>query len=120
MVGGARSVVCVCACGMTVVLCLRWEATLIPTALCASSRAISHREMPLLVGEEGEGSATENASIVESKGEAGGMLAWQGGRSFPPHFAPLLAPFRIAKCPSWRVRKGREAPLKMRASSNLG
>ena len=43
---------CVCVrvrvCGMMVVLCLRWEATLIPTALCASSRAISHREMPLL------------------------------------------------------------------------
>ena len=69
MVGGARSVVCVCACGMTVtvVLRLRWEATLIPTALCASSRAISHREMPLLEGGEGEGSATENASIVESR-----------------------------------------------------
>ena len=41
--------------------------TLIPTALCASSRAISHREMPLLEGGEGEGSATENASIVESR-----------------------------------------------------
>jgi rhodanese-related sulfurtransferase len=50
----------------------------------------------------------------------GGMLAWQGGRSFPPHFAPLLAPFPIAKRPSWRVGKGREAPLKMRASSNPG
>jgi hypothetical protein len=42
--------VCVCVCGMMVVLRLRWEATLIPTALCASSRAISHREMPLLGG----------------------------------------------------------------------
>jgi hypothetical protein len=65
MMGGARSVVCVCVCGMMVVLCLRWEATLIPTALCASSRAISHRECPSLEG--GEGSATENASIVESR-----------------------------------------------------
>ncbi len=40
----------VCVGGMMVVLRLRWEATLIPTALRASSRAISHRENAPLGG----------------------------------------------------------------------
>ena len=68
--------VCVCVCGMRVVLCLRWEATLAPSALCSSSRAISHREMPPLEGGEGEGRAAENASIVESR--AMQVACWHG------------------------------------------
>ena len=65
-----------CVCCMMVVLCLRWEATLITTALCSPSRAISHRETPLLEGGEGEGSAVENASIVESRGMQ--VACWHG------------------------------------------
>jgi hypothetical protein len=91
----------VCVCCMMVVLCLRWEATLITTALCASSRAISHRETPLLEGGEGEGSAAENASIVESRGMQ--VACWHGrvdahshrtlllfSRHFPSRNAPLV------------------------------
>ena len=65
MMGGARSVVCVRVLhDGGAVLAMGSHARSHRTLLLFSSRAISHREMPPLEGGEGEGRATEKASIV--------------------------------------------------------